>query len=168
MMEVRYQGWTALKADRNGWRVTQNGDDLEDPPRYYDSFEQATWAIDARIEAERIAKLPVVYARTVAGGAVKLTLDPEGARFVATLFSARDLGKTFDVNDGWTRVEHRVLWLPLGSYDIATLAAMARFEMNPGHSDLDDEQPETIRVGDQWVTVPLGHIREAHRLAYRR
>lgn len=46
-------------------------------------------------------------------------------------------------------------------------AAMAAFEMNPGHSDLYDEQPIGVQVSPgEFVTVLLGEIRETQRQAY--
>jgi hypothetical protein len=54
---------------------------------------------------------------------------------------------------------------PAHTYDIATVTAMAAYELDPGHSDLDSEQPMSVKVGDQWVRCTLGDIRMAKRLA---
>lgn len=43
--------------------------------------------------------------------------------------------------------------------------AMVAFEMNPGHSDLDNEQPITLAVWGDYYGVTLGEIRQAKRLA---
>lgn len=42
-------------------------------------------------------------------------------------------------------------------------AALAAYELNPGHSDLDDEQPVTVPVGSYAVRCQLGDIRQAKR-----
>lgn len=42
-----------------------------------------------------------------------------------------------------------------------TAEAMADYPLNPGHSDLDDEQPMFVKVGDGFVACTLGDIRRA-------
>lgn len=54
---------------------------------------------------------------------------------------------------------------PAGTYDIATVLAMVRYELCPGDADLDAEQPMAIRVGARHFHVPLRDIRLAHELA---
>lgn len=46
------------------------------------------------------------------------------------------------------------------------IAAMRAFDLDPGHSDLDDEQPMSVPVGSEWVRCQLGDIRKAKRDAY--
>lgn len=46
-------------------------------------------------------------------------------------------------------------------------AAMVAFVTDPGHSDLDNEQPISVRIGeDRFVSVTLGEVREAKLQAY--
>lgn len=44
--------------------------------------------------------------------------------------------------------------------------AMANYPLDPGHSDLDDAQPMSVKVGDDFVSCTLGDIRRArsHRI----
>lgn len=51
------------------------------------------------------------------------------------------------------------------TYDAPTTRAMALYPLNPGHSDLDNEQPMTVHVHDAWVRCTLGDIRKAQREA---
>lgn len=51
------------------------------------------------------------------------------------------------------------------AFSADTIRAMALFPLNPGHSDLDNEQPISVRVGDAWVGCTLGDIRQAQREA---
>lgn len=64
------------------------------------------------------------------------------------------------------RLRRNLTWTPKPphTFDIATVAAMARYPLNPGDSDLDDEQPVSLRLDDRFVRVTLGDIREAHTL----
>lgn len=54
-------------------------------------------------------------------------------------------------------------------FDIPTVAAMVVYPLDPGHSDLDNEQPMSVRVGfgptKRDVPCTLGDIREAQRCA---
>lgn len=43
------------------------------------------------------------------------------------------------------------------------LLAMRAFDLNPGHTDLDDEQPEIVVLKGGYVRVTLGEIRNAKR-----
>lgn len=54
---------------------------------------------------------------------------------------------------------------PEHTFDAATLRAMALYPLNPGHGDLDNEQPFSVRVGDAWVRCTLGDVRQAQREA---
>lgn len=46
--------------------------------------------------------------------------------------------------------------------------AMIAYALNPGHSDLDNEQPMSIRHGDGFLRCTLGDIRKAQRDARQR
>lgn len=43
----------------------------------------------------------------------------------------------------------------------AEMAAMAAYPLDPGHSDLDNEQPMAVRVADEWLRCTLGDVRHA-------
>lgn len=53
--------------------------------------------------------------------------------------------------------------IPAAPFDAATIAAMVAFELDPGHSDLDNEQPIAVLVHGRFRFVSLGDIRKAKR-----
>ncbi len=51
----------------------------------------------------------------------------------------------------------------------AQIAAMVAYELDPGHSDLDNEQPMTVHHGDgAYFRCLLGDIRRAKREAIQK
>lgn len=49
-------------------------------------------------------------------------------------------------------------------FTIPEFAAMAAYRLDPGHSDLDNEQPMAVTVGAETLRCTLGDIRAARRI----
>jgi hypothetical protein len=50
------------------------------------------------------------------------------------------------------------------TFTLPELAAMATYRLDPGHSDLDNEQPMAVTVGTETLRCTLGDIHAARRI----